>query len=177
MKKPFTIEGLRKKVVLPLVLTLNQFGQISINTSLLLKPEEGQPYPWVCNLHDFQNLIVMLNYLHKGADDFLSYIQWRIKLHEKTIAGDELDIAEFFFTGPEYTNENDYLYINNNIDNCLIDKIYFEKHGLKMPDYSHSYIGEKMVAYGPIKKSKKIYPNDPCPCGSGKKYKKCHGRL
>ena len=23
---------------------------------------------------------------------------------------------------------------------------------------------------------KKIYPNDPCPCGSGKKYKKCCGR-
>ena len=24
--------------------------------------------------------------------------------------------------------------------------------------------------------AKKIYPNDPCPCGSGKKYKKCCGR-
>ena len=23
---------------------------------------------------------------------------------------------------------------------------------------------------------KKIYPNDPCPCGSGKKYKRCCGR-
>ena len=23
---------------------------------------------------------------------------------------------------------------------------------------------------------KKPRPNDPCPCGSGKKYKKCHGR-
>ncbi len=23
---------------------------------------------------------------------------------------------------------------------------------------------------------KRIYPNDPCPCGSGKKYKQCHGR-
>ncbi|MCD8349533.1 MAG: SEC-C domain-containing protein [Planctomycetaceae bacterium] len=22
----------------------------------------------------------------------------------------------------------------------------------------------------------KVRPNDPCPCGSGKKYKKCHGR-
>jgi preprotein translocase subunit SecA len=22
----------------------------------------------------------------------------------------------------------------------------------------------------------KVKPNDPCPCGSGKKYKKCHGR-
>ena len=29
---------------------------------------------------------------------------------------------------------------------------------------------------GTIVKGKKIYPNDPCPCGSGKKYKKCHGR-
>lgn len=28
----------------------------------------------------------------------------------------------------------------------------------------------------PEKKIQKIYPNDPCPCGSGKKYKKCCGR-
>jgi uncharacterized protein YecA (UPF0149 family) len=27
-----------------------------------------------------------------------------------------------------------------------------------------------------VHKDKKIYPNDPCPCGSGKKYKKCCGR-
>ena len=33
---------------------------------------------------------------------------------------------------------------------------------------------------GPAKPSAvgdKIGRNDPCPCGSGKKYKKCHGRL
>ena len=29
---------------------------------------------------------------------------------------------------------------------------------------------------GPVKKENKIYPNDPCPCGSGKKYKNCCGR-
>lgn len=28
----------------------------------------------------------------------------------------------------------------------------------------------------PIVKDKRIYPNAPCPCGSGKKYKKCCGR-
>lgn len=27
-----------------------------------------------------------------------------------------------------------------------------------------------------IHKAPKIYPNDPCPCGSGKKYKKCCGK-
>ncbi len=33
------------------------------------------------------------------------------------------------------------------------------------------------VAKAPMKRSNaKIYPNDPCPCGSGKKYKLCHGR-
>lgn len=28
----------------------------------------------------------------------------------------------------------------------------------------------------PVVKEKRIYPNEPCPCGSGKKYKKCCGR-
>ena len=33
------------------------------------------------------------------------------------------------------------------------------------------------LAQAPKKRSiRKIYPNDPCPCGSGKKYKQCHGR-
>ena len=27
-----------------------------------------------------------------------------------------------------------------------------------------------------VVKDAKVYPNDPCPCGSGKKYKKCCGR-
>ncbi|MCQ2324545.1 MAG: preprotein translocase subunit SecA [Paludibacteraceae bacterium] len=29
----------------------------------------------------------------------------------------------------------------------------------------------------PLRVEKKPRPNDPCPCGSGKKYKQCHGRL
>lgn len=36
------------------------------------------------------------------------------------------------------------------------------------------YIAEGGVTYK--RSAKKIMPNDPCPCGSGKKYKKCHGR-
>jgi preprotein translocase subunit SecA len=28
----------------------------------------------------------------------------------------------------------------------------------------------------PVKREKKIGRNDPCPCGSGKKYKKCCGK-
>ncbi|RKM61475.1 preprotein translocase subunit SecA [Butyrivibrio sp. CB08] len=34
------------------------------------------------------------------------------------------------------------------------------------------------LAKAPIKRVEaKVYPNDPCPCGSGKKYKNCHGKV
>ena len=35
---------------------------------------------------------------------------------------------------------------------------------------------KEQKASGTVVKPAKIYPNDPCPCGSGKKYKKCHGK-
>ena len=36
---------------------------------------------------------------------------------------------------------------------------------------------DESLARAPKKREdKKVYPNDPCPCGSGKKYKQCCGR-
>lgn len=36
---------------------------------------------------------------------------------------------------------------------------------------------DESVAKGPVKRAtKKVQPNDPCPCGSGSKYKYCHGK-
>ena len=35
--------------------------------------------------------------------------------------------------------------------------------------------GDDTVKATPVRKGKKVGPNDPCPCGSGKKYKKCCG--
>ena len=37
-------------------------------------------------------------------------------------------------------------------------------------DHDHGPVAEPLVRTEP-----KISRNDPCPCGSGKKYKKCHG--
>ena len=45
---------------------------------------------------------------------------------------------------------------------------------IRNPSYEELYKEEK--ASHTIRKENKVYPNDPCPCGSGKKYKKCHGR-
>jgi len=35
---------------------------------------------------------------------------------------------------------------------------------------------QRPQAVAPIRSEKKVQPNAPCPCGSGKKYKKCHGK-
>ena len=36
---------------------------------------------------------------------------------------------------------------------------------------------EPPLAMQPMRSEAKIGRNDPCPCGSGKKYKQCHGKL
>ena len=37
--------------------------------------------------------------------------------------------------------------------------------------------GKEKVKPTPVKREAKVGPNDPCPCGSGKKYKKCCGSV
>jgi len=36
--------------------------------------------------------------------------------------------------------------------------------------------GKEKIKKGPVKKEVRVGRNDPCPCGSGKKYKNCHGQ-
>jgi len=37
--------------------------------------------------------------------------------------------------------------------------------------------GEEQAAQPFTRAGEKVGRNDPCPCGSGKKYKQCHGKL
>jgi preprotein translocase subunit SecA len=38
-------------------------------------------------------------------------------------------------------------------------------------------IAEAATKKKPVRVGQKVGRNDPCPCGSGKKYKHCHGKL
>ncbi len=56
-------------------------------------------------------------------------------------------------------------------------KLIIESSKKRREEFDREY-NEMMAKYGykPVVSEKKIYPNDPCPCGSGKKYKKCCGK-
>lgn len=162
----FEIKNISKKKILPLVLTLNQFGGLAVNTSFLLKKEEGQPYPWVCNWHDFDNIIEILQYLNKTPEDFVNYLAWRIDNHVNVLSSDELDVIEGYFLDPELKNriKSSPAFFPPNGPK-LIDKIYFESHGI---EYEYPAMNHTTMI-----KKKKIGRNELCPCGSGKKFKKC----
>lgn len=163
--QPFTVNNILNKKIFPLVLTLNQFGSLAINTSQLIEKEDDQPYPWVCNLHDLENIIEVNKYLNKTPLDFIKYLNWRIDNHIHIFSNDELDILDYYYLNNKEVrkNDNDDIVIIPNGSN-LIDKIYFEKHGIP-----YTLPGLKKQ---PIKR-KKVGANEKCPCGSGLKYKRC----
>ncbi|MDR1400678.1 MAG: YchJ family protein [Treponema sp.] len=54
--------------------------------------------------------------------------------------------------------------------------VYHEKAQFKKQDGKWLYDVGDIVPETIVRSSPKIGRNDPCPCGSGKKYKHCHGR-
>lgn len=161
--KKFKITDVNNKKILPIVLTLNQFGYIALNINELLNKEEGQPYPWVCNWHDLDNISEVLTYLNTEPKDFIEYLIWRIENHEKMIVSDELEVFEIFMMNKMHIVKNKELYFGSDGTN-LVDKIYFEKQGIP---YDFPIKAEL------IRRKQKIGRNKPCPCGSGYKFKKC----
>ncbi|WP_419785299.1 YchJ family protein [Pseudodesulfovibrio sp.] len=56
------------------------------------------------------------------------------------------------------------------------EQIHRERSSFRRVDGQWRYVEGEMVSPPNVRKGPKIGRNDPCPCGSGKKYKKCCGR-
>lgn len=166
--KPFKIFRDNYKDIYMLVITFEQFGPLNINISSLVELDEKEQYPWSCNLYDLENIIDMIKYMEKNADDLIKYIAWRIEKHDRIIANDELEILEMYFIDGKISKSDEIIYIPT-LEYNLADKIYYEKHGIK---YNHPNFKTKNIF-----KKYEIGRNDPCSCGSFKKYKKCCGKF
>ncbi len=57
------------------------------------------------------------------------------------------------------------------------EQVHHEKAEFARVDGRWTFVDGKLVAGAPVvREAPKVGRNDPCPCGSGKKYKQCHGR-
>jgi uncharacterized protein len=123
---------------------------------------------------------------------------------DKAVKGTVDELAEKFGSSQEYMvgfldGINDSLKKANPIETMEPDtkvSLAFDKEKLyknmvaagadwlyKLPQWNDIYTEEERKKLyleqkksGTVKKGPKVYPNDPCPCGSGKKYKKCCGK-
>ncbi|MCK4260989.1 MAG: SEC-C domain-containing protein [Halanaerobiales bacterium] len=72
-------------------------------------------------------------------------------------------------SGETQAKERKITYLSGNSDTTNM--------ALKQPNRTmHTNAGDEEVKKEPIVKGEKIGRNEPCPCGSGKKYKKCCGK-
>lgn len=60
------------------------------------------------------------------------------------------------------------------VDETLPDLEHALEHG-HSHDHDHGHDPEHEVQAPYVRESPKVGRNDPCPCGSGKKFKRCHG--
>jgi peptide deformylase len=84
-------------------------------------------------------------------------------------------IKRWFFDKGKYQKEMDYFYFPEYYDEHISREQAISSIAVQHEMYHLD--GEVLPEYGfknqPIRINKKIGRNEPCPCGSGKKYKKC----
>ncbi len=75
------------------------------------------------------------------------------------------ELSEFIINGGKSDDNDSEL--------SLFEDLFSPKNDFKDPDDSYH---DSSIINEPIKTEKKVGRNEPCPCGSGKKYKKCCGK-
>ena len=108
-----------------------------------------------------QDVMTMVGFLD-GINDSLKVPNPIETMDENTQVKIEIDPEKLYYNMVEAKAE--WLYTLPQWDSILSEEKRKELY-------------KQQKASGTVRKAKKVFPNDPCPCGSGKKYKKCCGRV
>ncbi len=113
------------------------------------------------------------NASYEQKDPLLIYKFEAFNLFKKMIQQINKDVVSYLIKG-EIFNPNQAVFKEAKITRGL-DRSQMKEERGDLLSQAHSDTQER-VKPQPIKVEKKIGRNDPCPCGSGKKYKNCHGK-
>lgn len=126
-------------------------------------------------MREFEKVVVLRAVDSKWMDHIDAMEQLRQGIHLRAYGGTD-PLREYQFEGFEMFHE-------------MIENIQEEVAKYIMKAHVESNLERQAVAEGqavdpkaeaegkrPVKAEEKVGRNDPCPCGSGKKYKQCHGK-
>ncbi|MDD6212237.1 MAG: SEC-C metal-binding domain-containing protein [Clostridiales bacterium] len=122
---------------------------------------------------ELKNLtLCLMEHAHIGQEQAILLSEKIVKCIED--GGCLADVREFF-------NEMEILLEDQEEKQAIVDqimKLWFlvpVKNAAPL-EWENDVVETQQVVSQKEWPKKKIYPNDPCPCGSGKKYKKCCGK-
>lgn len=171
--------------------TRDSFGPIATFLSPLLSKGMDDPYPWVVNIFDLEQIAEAWEYFGWDGRQLKSLLSQRIRLHENVVSDDELDYVGAYIRhcGLQHFARNDYDLMQLNPTYALVfDDIYFHvRHGQARVVINPSYpftadlqesmrVGNPVPAEGSRQGPIQVGRNEPCPCGSTVKFKRCHGQ-
>ena len=172
-------------------ITRDSFGPLATYLSLLLEKDVADPYPWVVNIWDLENVSEAWKYFQWDGRQLKNFLSMRIQLHDKAYSDDELDYVgaymrhcglrtiveadtDFVQLDPTYSSIVDdiYTHLHQGGKRVSINPVYPVHLNLRKSLMANTTVFEDTVPTGPIM----IGRNEPCPCSSGVKFKKCHGK-
>lgn len=113
------------------------------------------------------------NASYEQKDPLLIYKFESFELFKKMIQRINKDVVSFLVKGDIFVPNSDAVREAKRPRGLDRSKMKEERGDLLSQSYSNT---QEQARVQPVKVEKKVGRNDPCPCGSGKKYKHCHGK-
>ncbi|MBX9732884.1 MAG: preprotein translocase subunit SecA [Chitinophagaceae bacterium] len=112
---------------------------------------------------------------YEQKDPLVIYKVEAFDLFKKMDAEVNKDIVQFLCHANIPLQEGDELQEGRQ-EKTDMSKMNMSKHDVDAPPSENDYYDPTPAKQQPVTVAPKIGRNDPCPCGSGKKFKACHGR-
>lgn len=107
-------------------------GSLTTNAGTLFPESAASMLPWIVSYDDFEETVDILLQMGKSAQDFLSLVDTRVRLHNSAFAHDELEIVSAILLRPdlvqEAIDENALLSFSPEATD-EIDRMYLERTG------------------------------------------------
>ncbi|MNE27466.1 preprotein translocase subunit SecA [compost metagenome] len=117
------------------------------------------------------------NAVYEQKDPLLVYKFESFNLFKQRLSSINKDVIDFLFKGTIPMNEPEEVreaapVKRTDLSNLKVSHPEYQDNGGQLPA---DLAADVAVKQQPVRVDPKIGRNDPCPCGSGKKYKNCHG--
>jgi len=174
--------------------TRDSFGILATDLSLLLEKEPTDPWPWCVNAIDLDAVADAWDYFGWTGDRVLAFLRDRVKLQGLVKCADELEAVGFFIRHGGYhrllEQQTDFIWLDA-AEASIFDDIWKARRGygpgVKYEPTEPVFTDARKTLEAALQPStataavepmrrRKQGRNEPCACGSGKKYKRCHGR-